>query len=101
MKQLLARLWIRALALTFLPLLLMGLAIAETDQTTAPVGKFLDPDNLEAANKAQTAAQSTREAMQAKKLYDAGKYKDMLQNAFLKYQNSKVGLMATLRKVQQ
>jgi hypothetical protein len=101
MKRLLIRLRIHALAWAILPLLLLGFAMAETDQTTAPVGKFFDPDNLEAANKAQTAAQSTREAMQAKKLYEAGKYKDMLQNAFLKYQNSKVGLMATLRKVQQ
>ncbi len=74
---------------------------AETDQTTAPLGKFFDPDNLEAANKAQTGAQSTHDAMQAKKLYDQGKYKDMLQATFQKYQNSKVGLMATLRKVQQ
>jgi hypothetical protein len=76
-------------------------AHGETDQTTAPLGKFLDPDNLEAINKAQTGAQTTREAMQQKKLYDQGKYKDMAQAAFQKYQNSKVGLMATLRKVQQ
>src|SRR6185369_2118806 len=101
MKQTITRLRLRVLSLAILPLLFLALAYGETDQTTAPVGKFFDPDNLEAANKAQTAAQSTREAMQAKKLYDAGKYKDMLQNAFLKYQNSKVGLMATLRKVQQ
>ena len=76
-------------------------ALGETDQTTAPLGKFFDPDNLEAASKAQTGAQTTRDAMQAKKLYDQGKYKDMLQATFQKYQNSKVGLMATLRKVQQ
>jgi hypothetical protein len=101
MKRLLTHVRIRIIATVILPLLLLGLANSETDQTTAPVGKFFDPDNLEAVNKAQTGAQTTREAMQAKKLYDAGKYKDMLQNAFQKYQNSKVGLMATLRKVQQ
>lgn len=91
-------------------IMVFGLAVAlalakgahgETDQTTAPLGKFFDPDNLEAASKAQTGAQTTRDAMQAKKLYDQGKYKDMLQATFQKYQNSKVGLMATLRKVQQ
>ncbi len=73
----------------------------ETDQTSAPVGNFFDPDNLENLNKAQTGASTAREGMKQKKLYDAGKYKDMLQSAFLTYQNSKVGLMTLIRKVQQ
>jgi hypothetical protein len=39
--------------------------------------------------------------MQAKKLYDQGKYKDMLQETFSKYQNSKVGLMTHLSRIQK
>ena len=92
------RIWSLVTVLVLVPACMV---IAETDQTTAPLGKFFDPDNLEAANKAQTGAQTTREVMQAKKLYEQGKYKDMLQATFQKYQNSKAGLMATLRKVQQ
>lgn len=78
-----------------------SLAFGETDQTTAPIGKFFDPDNLEAASKAQDGAKTAREVMNQKKLFDAGKYKNMATDLFSKYQNSKVGLMTTLRKVQE
>ena len=88
--------------LTLLALaLVVRFGLAETDQTAAPVGKFFDPDNLENIGKVQSGAQTAHDGMQAKKLYDQGKYKDMLQNAFLKYQNSKVGLMTLLSKIQK
>jgi hypothetical protein len=76
-------------------------AWAETDQTTAPLGEFFDPDNLENIGKVQSGAQTARDAKRGKDLASQGKYKDLLQEQFLKYQNSKVGLMNIIRKVQQ
>lgn len=91
------RLTLPLLALVFV----FRFVVAETDQTAAPIGKFFDPDNLESINKAQSGAQSAQEAMRAKKLYDQGKFKDMAQDLFSKYQNSKVGLMTHLSRVQK
>lgn len=80
---------------------LARVAFAETDQTTAPLGEFFDPDNAENVNKVQSGAQTAKDAKKGKDLVSQGKYKDLLQEQFLKYQNSKVGLMNLIRKVQQ
>lgn len=76
-------------------------AFAEADQTTAPLGEFFDPDNVESINKVQSGAQAAKDAKRGKDLVSKGKYKDLLKEQFLKYQNSKVGLMNIIRKVQK
>ncbi len=87
------------------PFVLVCLAIhlgfAETDQTAAPLGKFFDPDNLENIGTVQTGAQAAKDAKKGKELLAKGNYKDMVLEQFEKYQNSKVGLMSLIRKVQQ
>lgn len=86
-------------------LVLMGFlaraAFAETDQTTAPLGEFFDPDNVESINNVQSGAQAAKDAKKGKDLVSQGKYKDLLQEQFLKYQNSKVGLMNLIHKIQK
>ncbi len=82
-------------------LLNYGFGFSETDQTTAPLGQFFDPDNAENINKVQSGAQTAKDAKKGKDLVSQGKYKDLAADLFLKYQNSKVGLMTLIRKVQQ
>lgn len=93
------------LALRAALLVLLGLlgrsAFAETDQTSAPIGEFIDPENLENIGKVQSGAETARDAKRAKDLAGQGKYKDMVQAQFQKYQNSKVGLITVVRKIQK
>jgi hypothetical protein len=93
------------LALRAALLVLLGIlghtAFAETDQTSAPIGEFIDPENLENIGKVQSGAEAARDAKRAKDLAGQGKYKDMAQAQFQKYQNSKVGLMTLIRKIQK
>ncbi len=74
---------------------------AETDQTAAPLGTFFDPDNLENIGKVQAGAQAAQDAKKGKDLIGKGNYKDLVLEQFQKYQNSKVGLMNLIRKVQK
>ena len=93
------------LALRAALLVLLGIlgrsTFAETDQTAAPIGEFFDPDNLENIGKVQSGAEAPRDAKRAKDLAGQGKYKDMALEQFQKYQNSKVGLMTLIRKIQK
>jgi hypothetical protein len=93
------------LALRAALLVLLGIlghtAFAETDQTSAPIGEFIDPENLENIGKVQSGAEAARDAKRAKDLGGQGKYKDMAQAQFQKYQNSKVGLITLIRKIQK
>ena len=73
----------------------------EVDQTTAPIGEFMDPDNLENISKVQGAAATAKDAKRGTDLVKEGKYKDMVTDQFSKYQNSKVGLMNIIRNVQK
>ena len=82
--------------------LAFGSGIAqEVDQTSAPVGQFFDPDNLENLGKMQSAAQTARDAQKGKELIKKGKYKEVVTDQFSKYQNSKVGLMNIIRNFQK
>lgn len=73
----------------------------EVDQTSAPVGQFMDPENLENISKIQGAASTAKDAKKGTDLVKEGKYKDMVTDQFSKYQNSKVGLMNIIRNVQK
>ena len=91
------------LSFRILLLVLMGFmaraAFADADQTTAPLGEFFDPDNAESINNVQSGGLAAKDAKKGKDLVSQGKYKDLLQEQFLKYQNSKVGLMNLIRKI--
>ena len=76
-------------------------AAQETDQTSAPLGQFFDPDNLDNINKLQGAASTAKDTKKGIDLAKDGKYKDVAVDAFSKYQNSKVGLMNILQNFQK
>jgi len=76
-------------------------AAQEVDQTSAPLGQFFDPDNLDNINKLQGAASAAKDTKKGVELAKDGKYKDVAVDAFSKYQNSKVGLMNIIQNYQK
>ncbi|MDQ3003696.1 MAG: hypothetical protein M3Y08_20860 [Fibrobacterota bacterium] len=73
----------------------------EVDQTSAPLGQFFDPENLDNINTLQSGASAAKDTKKGADRIKSGKYKDAATDAFSKYQNSKVGLMNIIRNYQK
>jgi hypothetical protein len=86
----------------FMMLLLVALPWAQEsdDKQSAPLGKFLDPDNVEQVNKVADGYTTTKTSKDVYGNIKNKNYKAMLTNTFSKYQNSKAGLFLHIKKFQ-
>ncbi len=72
----------------------------EHDEQSAPVGQFLDPDNVEQASKFADGYTTAKTGKDTYGNLKNGKYKTIATDLFSKYQNSKAGLFFQIKKYQ-
>ncbi|HLP40337.1 MAG TPA: hypothetical protein VK465_02415 [Fibrobacteria bacterium] len=82
---------------------LSGIALAQETQEeqSAPVGQFLDPENVEQANNLAEGYTTAKTGKDAYGTIKNGKYKALATDLFSRYQNSKAGLFVQVKKYQQ